>query len=92
MMRGLLHILAVLSFLGFLAVSLHTDQRGWWKVLMLFLPAVAIAVNLWRGRELLTEMKQERHRKTGRCPSCGYDLRATQERCPECGLEVPPGC
>ena len=24
----------------------------------------------------------------GRCPACGYDLRATPGRCPECGKEA----
>jgi hypothetical protein len=28
-------------------------------------------------------------REQGRCPACGYDLRASPGRCPECGT-VPP--
>ena len=34
---------------------------------------------------LASALRRRRRQQTGRCPQCGYDLRATPGRCPECG-------
>jgi hypothetical protein len=52
-----------------------------WSFAMLFgtLPAVWAVLRL-RARRFAA----------GRCPACGYDLRATPNRCPECGAMSAP--
>jgi len=45
------------------------------------LAAAALAVPPFVG----LVRRWRRRRRPGRCPACGYDLRATPDRCPECG-------
>jgi hypothetical protein len=49
---------------------------GWLPVLLLAVPPA-----VWVARRT----RSARRCRTGLCPVCGYDLRATPGRCPECG-------
>jgi hypothetical protein len=77
----------------------HQLQEGWWDKIQAWpirrgfkigAPYVfvcglfAILPLAW----LAAFIKSRRRRARGRCPECGYDLRATPDRCPECGTEV----
>jgi len=68
------------------------DPTGWSYHCALLIPCwLAVAVTgigptfrLWRFRQ------RSPRSADGRCPTCGYDLRATPGRCPECGSVPPP--
>ena len=54
----------------------------WYRVALLVAPVLWLvaAIGWWRR-----EARRTDRLVSGRCASCGYDLRATPERCPECG-------
>jgi len=56
----------------------------YWTIALAFaaLPAAQV-------RRLLRALRARRRRAEGRCPACGYDLRASPDRCPECGTFRP---
>jgi hypothetical protein len=61
--------------IGFLSVP-HWSLAG----AFLLLPAIAL-----RSRR---KRRRRSDASSGRCATCGYDLRATPDRCPECGTTL----
>jgi hypothetical protein len=49
---------------------------------ILSLPLSWIGFRLWKRPSL-----QDRRRRDGLCPTCGYDVRASPNQCPECGVK-----
>jgi hypothetical protein len=55
-----------------------------WFLMLLFAVPLSAAIALHRYRTLPSVRLAK-----GLCPTCGYDLRASNERCPECGAIIP---
>ena len=54
-----------------------------WLAALLFLLLPAVRTHRF--------VRRRRRRRAGRCPACGYDLRATPGQCPECGEAAVTG-
>ena len=66
-----------------LDVPAGSIRYGYLLMLTLVLPAMLTFMGIAR------RIRRRACRLQNRCPSCGYDLRASKDRCPECGSPTP---
>src|SRR3954447_13738859 len=57
------------------------SSRRLWFPAAVPIALFALLPSIWLRRAYV----KGRRRREQRCPTCGYDLRATPDRCPECG-------
>jgi hypothetical protein len=69
---------------GFRFLRVTSDGMRRWNLVLPFW-ALAVATALTPLARVGSRWRRTRRCRAGRCPACGYDLRATPERCPECG-------
>jgi hypothetical protein len=74
------------SAFRFAGVAFTSGPMSGWMVRSGVLPIwpLALAFALLPARLALSQYRRRRL-PPHRCPTCGYDLRATPDRCPECG-------
>lgn len=58
-------------------------------LLLVLMSAAAVATILGVAARFIRTMRREQGvRRTGACPSCGYDLKGIGGPCPECGRRL----
>ena len=65
-------------------------KMSYGRVPMPYIAAASAGIAGWAGWKWRGARGTAR-RLAGRCPACGYDLRASPKRCPECGRDVESG-
>jgi len=76
----------ILGFVALLKLG-PALPAAFWQVMLLGVVA-AIAYPSWWTKRRNAEVEAWYLR--GRCLTCGYDLRANEDRCPECGRPAGP--
>jgi rRNA maturation endonuclease Nob1 len=69
--------------MGDMSAMLRAIYVPFWFIVSILAIGPTLKFLAIRKARIITWRKQN-----NRCPTCGYDLRATKDRCPECGSPI----